>query len=85
MHLSNDEFKMTRASRLLPLGALLLLTLSLLWYSKSAAGFSYIKGHASRYAMNPATNFRSPKDSTADVYNSTLGVRCPLNLLPHLY
>ena len=83
MHLSNDDFRMARGSRLLPFAALLLFMLSLLWYTKSGDGLSYLQGHASGYAINPATNFRSPKDSTGDVHNSTLGVRSPSNLPRH--
>lgn len=84
MHFPNDDFKMVRGTRLLPVGLLLLLTLSLLWYTKYGDGLSYLRGHAHSYTINPATNFRSPKDSTTDVQNSTLGVRGPPNLPLHL-
>lgn len=81
MHLSTDDFKMARGSRLLPLAVLLLLTLSLLWYTKSRDGLSYLKGHGYNYNPNPAANFKSPtKDSVKDVHNSTLGVRSSPNL-----
>lgn len=83
MHYSREDFRMARASRLLPFGALLLFMLSLLWYAKSGDGLFYLKGHASSYGMNPAAGFKSPKDSTKDVHNSTLGVRIPLNRLTH--
>ena len=49
--------------------------LSLLWYTKSSDGLSYLKGHGYSYNMNPAKNFKSSKDSIKDVHNSTLGVR----------
>ena len=83
MHLSNDDFKMARGSRLVPFGLLLLFMLSLLWYSKSGDGLPYLKGHTSNSSLNPAADFRSPKDSTVDVYNSTLGVRSPSKYSPH--
>ena len=79
MHFPSDDFKMVRGIRLFPVGLLLLLTLSLLWYTKYGDGLSYLKGHAPSYSINPAIKFRSPKDSTADVHNSTLGVRGPPN------
>ena len=83
MHLSNDDFKMARGSRLLPLGLFFLFILSLLWSTQSRHGLSYLKGHTPNYPTNPASHFRFSKDSTADVHNSTLGVRCPPNLPPY--
>ena len=74
MHLSTDDFRMARGPRLLPLGVLLFL-LSLLWYTKSGDGLSYLKRHGYDHNMNSAANFKTPKDSVKDVHNSTLGVR----------
>lgn len=82
MHLSNDEFKMARGPRLLPFGVLLLFMLSLLWYTKSGNGLSYLKGHGYKLDRNPAVNFKMPKDSVKDVHNSTLGVRNSLKSAP---
>lgn len=83
MHLSSDDFNMARPPRLLPIGVLLLFMLSLLWYTKSGDGLSYLKGHGYDYNMNPAVNFKSPKDSVKDVHNSTLGVRSSPSLHPY--
>ena len=84
MHLSSDDFTMARGPRLLPLGIILLCICSLLWYTKSGDGLSYLKGHHYNYNINPAVGFKSPKDSVKDVDNSTLGVRYSPNLPPHL-
>lgn len=83
MPFSGDEFKMARGSRLIPLGVLFLFMLSLLWYTKSGDGLSYLKGHGYDYNTNPAANFKLTKDSVKDVHNSTLGVRSSPSLLPH--
>ena len=86
MHLSTGESKMVRGPRLLPLGVVLFFLLSVLWYTKSGDGLSYLKGHAynSNSNSNPAANFKLPTpDNVKDVHNSTLGVRNPSKLLLH--
>lgn len=84
MHLSSDDFNMARGPRLLPFGVLLLFLLSLLWYTKSGDGLSYLKGHGYNDNTNPAANFKIPKDSVKDVHNSTLGVRSSPKMLVDL-
>ena len=83
MHFSSDDFKMARGPRLLPFGVLFLFMLSLLWYTKSGDGLSYLKGHGYDYKINPAIEFKPLKDSAKDVHNSTLGVRSSLHVPLH--
>ena len=49
--------------------------LSLLWYTKSREGLSYLKGHGYNYSRKPTKAFKASTDSIKDVHNSTLGVR----------
>ena len=84
MHLPTGESKMVRGPRLLPVGVVLFFLLSLLWYTKSGDGLSYLKGHAYNYNSNPAANFKLPTpDNVKDVHNATLGVRNPSKVLLH--
>ena len=84
MHLSTGDSKMVRGPRLLPFGVVLLFLLSLLWYTKSGNGLSYLKGHSYNDNSNPAAKFKLPTaDSVKDVHNATLGVRIPSKVLLH--
>ena len=84
MHLSTHDFKMARASRLLPFAVLLIFALSLLWYTKSGHGLSSLKAHGNDDKINPAVGFKVHKDSANHVHNSTLGVGNSLQLRRHL-